>query len=146
MQRSPYLVLASHGSIGHNMRDLIILISLVLLRVFFLRNTAKTTDTGNPQVEPDLEDVTQPLPTYVDSPPPVTQTDAVAPSRRPAPVTTEHPQQRVPLAHQPGNTRRATPDAALPMRGHTLSRILKRRSGLKQGVLWMTVLAPKSLR
>ncbi|MEN0016227.1 MAG: hypothetical protein AAF706_01230 [Bacteroidota bacterium] len=129
------------------MRDLIILISLVLLRVFFLRNTAKTTDTGNPQVEPDLEEVTQPLPTHVNSPSPVTQADATAPSRHPAPVTTEHPQQRVPLAHQPGNTRQVTQDAALPpMRGHTLSRILKRHSGLKQGVLWMTVLAPKSFR
>ncbi|MEO1301362.1 MAG: hypothetical protein AAFU83_03970 [Bacteroidota bacterium] len=129
------------------MRDLIILISLVLLRVFFLRNTAKTTDKGNPQVEPDPKEVTQPFPTYVDSQPPVTQADATAPSRHPAPVTTEHPQQRVSLAHQPGNTRRVAQDAALPpMRGHTLSRILKRHSGLKQGVLWMTVLAPKSLR
>ena len=129
------------------MRDLIILISLILLRVLFLRNTAKKTGKGNPQVEPDLEEVTQSLPTYADSQPPVTQADAIAPSRHLVPVTTEYAQQRVSLAHQPGNIRQVAQDAALPlMRSHPLSRISKRHSSLKQGVLWMTILAPKSLR
>ena len=119
------------------MREFIIFLSLILFRVFFLRSTAETTDKRTPQVEPDPEEAAPPLPTHQ---PPVTPVEHITSRMYPRIRATEQSLQRLSLAQQPVSTRQAAQGS--PMQGHPLSRILRRRSGLKQGVLWMTVLPP----